>query len=173
MIGKRSSVPFGFFTIEKVIETETTEQKNSDGSTTAIDTNLIEVTTLGLWEYLYREKIEHGAEKDTTSRQLLDPTTKQELRVTTVGDIEIVVIFIYWILMEASRFQASIGKMALGIKVVDNKGQRLNIVRSLGRNALKVVSFLTMTIGFMMAGWTKKKQGLHDMIAGCYVTVQD
>jgi uncharacterized RDD family membrane protein YckC len=167
------SVPLDLFTSERVIETEKTEQKNPDGSTSVIETNLIEVTCLGKWKYLYREKIEYSAGEKETSRQLLDPTTKQKMDVTTADDIVIWAILIYWIFMEGSRRQASLGKMALRLKVVDKKGQQLSIVRALGRNFLKLLSCLTLMIGFMMAGWTKKKQALHDMITDCYVIVED
>jgi len=169
------SVPFDLFTTERVIETEQTEQKHPDGSTTVIDTSLIEVTCLGKWEYLYRETSEYSAEAEEpyTSRQLLDSTTKQEMNITTVDDIVFLVIFIYWILMDGSRYQASLGKMALRLKVVDARGHRLSVPRALGRNLLKWLSCATFMIGFMLAGWTKRKQTLHDMITGCYVTVHD
>ncbi len=166
------SVPFDLFTTERVIETQQTEQKHPDGSTTEIDTSLIEVTCLGKWQYLYRETSESSAEAEETytSRQLLDSTTKQELTMTTMDDIVFLVIFIYWILMDGSRYQASLGKLALGLKVVDAKGHRLSVPRALGRNLLKLLSCLTVMIGFMLAGWTQRKQTLHDMITGCYVT---
>lgn len=169
------SVPFDLFTTERVIETEQTEQKSPDGSTVTVDTSLIEVTCLGKWEYLYRETTEYGdeAEDAYTSRQLLDSTTKQEVHLTTVDDIVLVLIFIYWILMDGSRYQASLGKMALKLKVVDAKGQRLSLPRAMGRNLLKLLSWLTSFIGFMLAGWTERKQALHDMITGCYVTLDD
>jgi uncharacterized RDD family membrane protein YckC len=169
------SVPFDLFTTERVIETEQAEQKDPDGSTTEIETSLIEVTCLGKWQYLYRETSEYSAEEEDTytSRQLLDSTTKQEMHLTTAGDIVLLLIFIYWILMDGSRYQASLGKMALRLKVVDAKGHRLSLPRALGRNLLKFLSCLTFPIGFMLAGWTERKQALHDMITGCYVTVDD
>ena len=104
---------------------------------------------------------------------MLDSTTKQEMILTTADDIALLLIFIYWILMDGSRFQASLGKMALRIKVIDAKGHRLSVPRAMGRNLLKWLSVLTSFIGFMLAGWTKRKQSLHDMITSCYVIVDD
>lgn len=169
------SVPFDLFTTERVIETEQAEQKRPDGSTAVVDTSLIEVTCLGKWQYLYRETTENSdeAEDTYTSRQLLDSTTKQEMHLTTADDIVLLLIFVYWILMDGSRYQASLGKMALKLKVVDAKGQRLSLPRAMGRNLLKLLSWLTAFIGFMLAGWTERKQALHDMITGCYVTFDD
>ena len=163
------STPSDLFTTERVLETKQTEKKNVDGSITAIETNLIEVTCLGKWTYLYREVKQHSAGNTQSSRQLLDPNTKTDRHVATVPDIVFWVLFVYWILMEGSRYQASLGKLALGLKVVDNQGNRLSMIHALGRNALKFLSALPLLIGFMMAGWTRKKQALHDKITDCFV----
>jgi uncharacterized RDD family membrane protein YckC len=169
------SAPFDLFTTERKIGTEQIEQEQPDGSTAVVDTSLIEVRCLGKWEYLYRETIEYDddAEDSYTSRQLLDSTTKQEMNLTTADDIVLLVIFIYWILMDGSRYQASLGKMALRLKVIDGKAHRLSLPRALVRNLLKLLSFLTFPIGFMLAGWTERKQALHDMITDCYVTIRE
>jgi uncharacterized RDD family membrane protein YckC len=71
--------------------------------------------------------------------------------------------------MESSRYQASLGKMALGIVVTDLSGQRISFGRATGRHFAKIISKITIYIGYMMAGWTQQKQALHDMIAGCLV----
>ena len=65
--------------------------------------------------------------------------------------------------MISSRYQATIGKIALGIIVVDSNGKRLTFPRALVRELGKSVSLLTFGIGFAMIGFTKKKQGLHDL----------
>jgi len=77
--------------------------------------------------------------------------------------------WIYFSWMESSKLQASVGKLALGIKVVDANGQRLTFGRSLGRTLGKIVSGLTLNIGYFMAGATRKKQALHDKMANAYV----
>ena len=77
--------------------------------------------------------------------------------------------WLYYAFMESSRKQATLGKMALGIKVVDLKGGRISFARATGRHFGKILSWLIMMIGFMMAGFTSRKQALHDMMAGCLV----
>jgi len=62
-----------------------------------------------------------------------------------------------------------VGKLTLGIVVTDEDGNRINFGRATGRHFAKMISFLILLIGFMMAGWTKKKQALHDKIAGTLV----
>ncbi len=74
----------------------------------------------------------------------------------------------YFSLMECT-WQATLGKMCLGLKVTDLDGNRLTFLRALGRNAGKILSSLILFVGFMLAAWTKKKQALHDMMAGTLV----
>lgn len=80
-----------------------------------------------------------------------------------------VIAILYWSLMESSKYQATIGKMALGLKVTDVDGNSLDFVKSLIRNVCKIISGMIIFIGYIMAGFTEKKQGLHDIIAGTLV----
>lgn len=75
----------------------------------------------------------------------------------------------YYTLMESSRHQATLGKQALGIKVVDRNGNRLTPAHALGRWFAASLSYLTLYIGFLMAAFTDRKQALHDMVAGTFV----
>lgn len=79
---------------------------------------------------------------------------------------------IYYSAFESSQYQATLGKMALGIIVTDMHGQRISFARSLGRNAGKFISKMIMHIGFIMAGFTEKKQALHDILADCLVVMK-
>lgn len=76
---------------------------------------------------------------------------------------------VYGVLMEASAMQATIGKIILGLKVTDINGNRISFLRALGRNSAKFLTSLTFGIGFIMIAFTKKKQALHDLMAGCLV----
>jgi uncharacterized RDD family membrane protein YckC len=75
----------------------------------------------------------------------------------------------YFCGMECSENQATIGKMAVGIKVGDANGEQLSFPNALGRFFAKFLSGFIFYIGFMMAGWDVKKQGLHDKLADTYV----
>lgn len=77
--------------------------------------------------------------------------------------------WLYFAFFESSIYQATPGKMAVGIRVVDLAGNRLSFGRATGRHFAKWISQLTLYIGYIMAGFTEKKQGLHDMIAGTLV----
>mgnify|MGYP001595435290 FL=1 len=76
---------------------------------------------------------------------------------------------LYFILMEASSTQSTLGKLAMGIFVCDANGNRLTIGRAALRYFSKILSALILGIGFLMAAFTENKQALHDKIANCYV----
>ena len=80
-----------------------------------------------------------------------------------------VIAILYWSLMESSKYQATVGKLALGLMVTDADGKSLDFVKSLIRNVCKIISGMILGIGYIMAGFTDKKQGLHDIIAGTLV----
>ncbi len=80
-----------------------------------------------------------------------------------------VVGWIYFASMESSSWQATLGKRAVGIRVIDEDGNRISFGRASGRYFAKILSTLILCVGFFMAGWTRKKQGLHDIIAGTLV----
>ncbi len=85
----------------------------------------------------------------------------------------IVVTWLYYALCEASRWQATPGKLALGLQVTDLYGQRIGFGRATGRFFGKLLSRITFYIGYMLAGWTARKQALHDLLAGCCVVSKD
>lgn len=80
--------------------------------------------------------------------------------------------WLYFSWMESSKYQATLGKMALGIIVTDLDGNRIDFGRATGRTFAKILSGLILDIGYIMAGFTEKKQGLHDIIAGCLVVMK-
>jgi uncharacterized RDD family membrane protein YckC len=83
--------------------------------------------------------------------------------------LSLVLNVLYHTFMEASKFQGSVGKLALGLKVTDLQGNKLDFVKALVRNLCKIISNFTLLIGYIMAGFTEKKQALHDMIASTLV----
>ena len=78
-------------------------------------------------------------------------------------------VWLYYALMESSPLQATVGKIALGIKVTDEAGERIGFGRATGRFFAHIVSGLIMGIGYAMVVFTRHRQALHDMIAGTYV----
>ena len=88
---------------------------------------------------------------------------------SAVALLVLVLQILYYSLMEASKYQGTVGKIALGIIVTDANGGKLDFTKALVRNLCKIISSLILCIGYIMAGFTEKKQALHDMIASTLV----
>lgn len=79
--------------------------------------------------------------------------------------VSIAVNAAYYILLESSARQATIGKMAVGIKVGDENGARISAGTATGRYFAKIISALILLIGYIMVAFDSRKQGLHDRLA--------
>jgi uncharacterized RDD family membrane protein YckC len=91
--------------------------------------------------------------------------------IASVGMVLIVFVgqWLYYAIMESSSYQGTLGKKAVGIAVTDELGRRIGFGRATGRYFAKIISGLILLFGYFMIGWTRRKQGLHDMIAGTLV----
>ena len=98
------------------------------------------------------------------SEVLLDPVVQLGFNI-----IGFVTGISYFVLMECSKFQGTIGKMVLGIKVTDLEGNKIGLAKAFGRYLGKIVSAIIVGIGFLMVAFTERKQGLHDSMSGCLV----
>jgi len=83
--------------------------------------------------------------------------------------VGLLVGWLYYALCESSEWQATPGKRALDMKVVDMEGRRIGFWRATGRHFGKILSMLLLFAGFIMIAFTREKQGLHDIMAGCLV----
>jgi uncharacterized RDD family membrane protein YckC len=83
--------------------------------------------------------------------------------------IRIVINWLYYALLQSSAWQATLGKKALGLEVTDLQGRRISFGRATGRFFAKIISAMILFIGFFMIGFTERKQGLHDILAGTLV----
>lgn len=87
----------------------------------------------------------------------------------TVWILAMIIQILYFTFMESSKYQATVGKLALGLMVTDVNGAKLDFTKALVRNLCRIISNITMLIGYIIAGFTEKKQALHDIIAGTLV----
>jgi uncharacterized RDD family membrane protein YckC len=89
------------------------------------------------------------------------------------GGVTVIALFfaswLYEAFMESSSYQATLGKMCFGMKVTDLNGNRISFARATGRHFAKALSVMTLGIGYVMVGFTERKQGLHDLLAGTLV----
>jgi uncharacterized RDD family membrane protein YckC len=85
------------------------------------------------------------------------------------GAAGLILGWLYFAMLESSPKQATLGKQAVGIKEIDMNGGRISFGQATGRFFGKIISAIIFCIGFMMAGWTERKQALHDMMASTLV----
>ncbi len=86
--------------------------------------------------------------------------------------LALAVVVVYSAVFESSKWQATPGKKAVGIIVTDLNGERISLARAFCRYFAKLLSFMTFFVGFLISLFTKKKQALHDKIAGTLVLVK-
>ncbi len=82
--------------------------------------------------------------------------------------INVVVVWLYFAMQESGENQATVGKRVMAIYVTDKEGNRISFAQATIRYFSKYLSSILM-IGFIMAAFTKNKQGLHDLIADTLV----
>jgi uncharacterized RDD family membrane protein YckC/Tfp pilus assembly protein PilE len=88
----------------------------------------------------------------------------------------VVMIAIYWLyfaLQESSPAQATLGKRAFGLKVTDDHAHRISFARATGRFFGKFISSFILGIGYIIAGFTARKQALHDIMASTFVVFRE
>jgi uncharacterized RDD family membrane protein YckC len=77
--------------------------------------------------------------------------------------------WLYSAFTESSSWRATVGKRILGLQVVTADGDQVGFGQATVRHFMKFLSLFFLTIGFMMAGWTKRRQALHDIPSDCLV----
>ncbi len=87
--------------------------------------------------------------------------------VTNLVSIAITAGYYAW--FHSSANQATLGKLAIGIKVVRSDGEAISFARGVGRYFAFLLSSMILAIGLVMAAFTERKQGLHDMICDTLV----
>jgi uncharacterized RDD family membrane protein YckC len=81
------------------------------------------------------------------------------------GVLVLVASWLYFAITESSTWRASIGKILLGLAVTDYEGRKISFGRATARYFASIISYLLILLGFVAAGFTPRKQALHDVIA--------
>jgi uncharacterized RDD family membrane protein YckC len=77
--------------------------------------------------------------------------------------------WLYYALLESSSLQATLGKRVLGLAVAGLDCRRISFGRATARYFAKYLSFYLFLIGYLIQPFTRKRQALHDLIAGALV----
>ena len=171
--------PLDIFTTDKTLsEVESVTSPVENGATVTVSGRTVERTVAGTWTYHYKVTRRtttpaSGSPTYEEDWQLVDRETGQPIDTTRLDSIIAFVLLVYLIVMEAGPRQASFGKVALGIRVTNLAGGKPTLGQSVIRNIAKILSVLTLFVGFMMAGWTRHKQALHDKVASALIVVDE
>ncbi|MCG5501713.1 MULTISPECIES: RDD family protein [Ectothiorhodospira] len=101
--------------------------------------------------------------------------TGQEITLVAEGMgnlLSLLLGWLYYTVFESSKWQSTPGKRMLGLRVTDMDGNRIGFGRANGRYWSKILSALLLFIGYLMIAFTRRKQGLHDLIASTLVVRQ-
>jgi uncharacterized RDD family membrane protein YckC len=79
------------------------------------------------------------------------------------------VSWMYFAVLESSKLQGTLGKVALNIRVSDLAGGRISFGRASVRYFGRWLSNLTLCIGYLVQLFTRRRQALHDLVAGTLV----
>lgn len=95
----------------------------------------------------------------------LVPDVKDYEARLKINFISLVLGWLYYAGFESSAYQATPGKQMMGIFVTDTEGYDITFSRATGRFFGRLLSGLILLLGYIMAGFTERRQALHDIIA--------
>lgn len=89
----------------------------------------------------------------------------------TILAVNLIVIGLYYSFFESSSWQATIGKRIAGLKITSVEGVRISFGRALARRVYSILSTIPFLIGYIVAGFTPRKQTFHDMLGKTVVVI--
>ncbi len=82
----------------------------------------------------------------------------------TFSSIKLFLAYPYFALMESSRWQGTVGKLSMGIKVTDTFGNQISFGRATARYFLKIVSAMLFMLGYVIS-LSDRRQTWHDFMS--------
>ncbi len=83
--------------------------------------------------------------------------------------VAIIMMGAYNVIMETSKRQATIGKQIFKLTVGDAEGNALSLGQVIRRTLAKLVTCLTLGVGYILILFNKEKQAIHDILVNTYV----
>lgn len=152
-----------------------TSERASDGTlretTVSRETRIFADGTLRIYAVAEaRFTASDGKITTTRAENMIGRNVRDLLRTLATGGLAFVLSFAYFLFFEASPAQATPGKALLGLKVADLAGRRLSVGRSAFRQMMKCAEIVSSGVTYLIAGFTSRRQALHDIFAGTIVT---
>lgn len=101
--------------------------------------------------------------------RLIDPATGMPITRPSLDTLTLILLALYFAIMEAGRVGSTIGKGAFDLVVTREDGRPLSFFTALGRNVIKVLTTFIFPIAILVALFSRRRQGIHDRIAGTVV----
>ena len=143
-----------------------------------IDALFIYITYLLVAFFIWEDLLVQTAMQDSAGGEVFYSYVPSFLGLLVVG----VATLAYFALQESSRARATLGKRALGIRVCDYNGDKISLLTASYRawplwlpGLINTVAILDLIVGLaslaacLAVAFTKRKQGLHDIMARCLV----
>ncbi len=100
-----------------------------------------------------------------TRNRLVDPATGQAITRPSLDTLSLVLLALYFALMEGGLGAASIGKRAFDLAVTRDDGSKLSFGAAIGRNIVKVLTFFIFPITILVALFSRRRKAIHDLTA--------
>jgi len=179
-------LPYSLFASERTLATDLPSVDIEGGGDVVRTTtrSIVERNYFGFVRQVYRRTdIEVGAGQvepvsgrgarqfnGESSEVLIDPRGRQPLVRPPLSIAAAVIYFLLLIFSEGLLTRGSSpGKALLGLRVSTVSGEPIGLQQSFVRNVAKIGSVAPAFAGVLMALWSKRRQMLHDRLAGCYV----
>jgi len=172
--------PFNLLASERVVSTDMPSIEVSGGVERQVTRSIVERNYFGAFRQTFR-RIDVEEKRQETGRTGIKSVTRSSTETLLDGQrrsefprppfsISAAVFFVLMlILCEGLLLRgASVGKLVMGLRVSTIDGESPDLGRAAVRNLAKIASVATV-IGMAMALWSKRRQMLHDQVAGCYV----
>lgn len=127
------------------------------------------LTSVTLYYWFFREfDALVQAQRNEVMRATLPPGLFERTIVKIVA-LSMLAHLLYAMITEQSPWSGTFGKYLVGIRVVDEYGERLTITASTVRNLVKFISLAALGVGFLSVLWRPGRQAWHDRAAGSFV----
>jgi len=172
--------PFTLLASERIVSTDLPSIEVSGGIERTATRSIVERNYFGFLSQTYRrvdveEKRQEAGRTgfrsvSRSSREtLLDRQRQAEFLRPPLSISAAVFFFLMMIVGEGWLLRgASPGKLVMGLRVSCTNGEPVDLGLATIRNLAKIASAVTL-VGMAMALWSKRRQMLHDQLAGCYV----
>lgn len=163
--------------VEKTIREQSTEPQG-DGSTKRLEwrgEHRRDAHGGETWVAIYETWFDHpdGRTEHLVTEFLVARNLRALLRVRAAQLATFLLPIGYFLVLERSRRQATLGKRLLGLQVATIGGRRMSWLRALFRQSCKFLELLIGGLGYLLAAFNPRGQAFHDLLSRTIVHAPD